>query len=377
MLHYWCFLLFGTFASVQSSVLLIPKLAGRFVLESALMQDIKLLANFSGVEVYFSDNSKQDYGFLHDTFDIEEDASFSVPRPNVSSLAWSQAWHLGRVSHRENGVQDWVYNQNGSCHVRSSLDIRSYVIDTGIDIYHREFGGRAEWGANFADNNNEDCHGHGTHVAGLIGSQSYGVCVDAKLVAVKVLDCEGSGRLSSVIKGMEWVYKQHQQAQQESNKVKRKSVINMSLGGGYSSTINKVVETISTTAPDLYVVVAAGNENQDACQTSPASSEYAFTIMASDMYDSRARFSNWGSCAYIYAPGVDILSLAPKQSTAVMSGTSMASPVFAGVLNHYIDMYPSKNNTVMKRFVSKRSTKNVIHGDKQETVNRLVYFARD
>lgn len=337
---------------------------------------LDVLADFGEFLVYTSniDTSMQSLStYITENFDVEEDRLVSVPKPNVSytMAPYAKPWHLGRVANRLNKESAFPYNVNGSCHQSIGLDISSYVIDTGIDTTHEQFGGRARWGENFVDELNSDCHGHGTHVAGLIGSRDYGVCVDAKLVAVKVLDCQGSGTLSGVIKGMEWVFKEH-----TTPKSKKKSIINMSLGGGYSSTINKVVEHIVTNAGDLYVVVAAGNENQDACETSPASSEYAMTIMASNMYDERAWFSNWGSCAYMYAPGVDILSLAPGNSTAIMSGTSMATPVFVGVLNHYVDMYPKKNNTAMKKFMSKWATKNVIHGEKPNTVNRLAYFAR-
>jgi cerevisin len=123
--------------------------------------------------------------------------------------------------------------------------------------------------------------------------------------------------------------------------------------------------------------VAAGNENNDACNTSPASVKSIFTVMASDKNDNRAWFSNWGACADIYAPGVNVLSTIPGGGTAMYSGTSMASPVMAGVLNHYVDMYPNNNLKQIKKKVMKLATTGVVIGDKSDTVNDLVYLNRN
>jgi cerevisin len=257
------------------------------------------------------------------------------------------------------------------------LSIDTYIVDTGIDITHPEFEGRATWGSNFADSKDTDCNNHGTHVSGLVGSLSYGVCTDANLIAVKVLDCNGSGSTSSVIKGIEWAFNSHlQKSKNDTGGKTVKSIINMSLGGGYSRALNKALET-TVRNNNFYVVVAAGNENEDACNASPASSKSILTVMASDMDDNRAWFSNWGKCANIYAPGVNVLSTIPNNQFASYSGTSMASPVTAGVLNHYLDMFPSYNMKQIMEAISKYSSHNVIQGgSKPSTVSNLIYLSR-
>jgi hypothetical protein len=292
-------------------------------------------------------------------------------------------WHLARVTQKKLPLGDkFPYAEAGSCHRNNATIINTYIVDTGIDITHPEFEGRASWAANFADDLDTDCNNHGTHVAGLVGSRSYGVCVDAKLFAVKVLDCEGSGSLSGVVQGIEWVYKQHLAQKRASvrsdgdNAQVIKSLINMSLGGGYSPAINRAVETCVKNEDHFYIVVAAGNEDSDSCRVSPASVKNILTVMASDKDDKRAWFSNWGSCSNVYSPGVDVLSTIPGGKRATYSGTSMASPVMAGVLNHYLDMFPEQNMGQMMKTVAKLATKDTIEGEKPKTVNLLAYLRR-
>jgi hypothetical protein len=322
---------------------------------------------------------------LSQFFDIEEDITITLKDSdfvlvNENNLDVtilkndiSIPWHLDRISKRELPLDGtFPYDK---CHTNEDLQIDTYIVDTGIDVEHPQFGGRAVWSENFVDSTNTDCNNHGTHVAGLIGSQDYGVCKDANLHAVKVLDCKGSGSLSGVIRGIEWVYKTHNAKKTKSTKT-LKSVINMSLGGGFSRALNKAIEYGVKNDNNFYVVVAAGNEDQDACNGSPSSVKSIFTVMASDRDDNRAWFSNWGSCADLYSPGVNVLSTIPNGKTAVYSGTSMASPVLAGVLNHYLDMYPDLNMKGIKKIMLKMSTKDVIRGERTETSSHLVYLER-
>ena len=139
---------------------------------------------------------------------------------------------------------------------------------------------RVTWLANFVDNMDIDCQSHGTHCAGIVGSQTYGVCKDANLFAIKVLDCRGSGSLSGVIQGIEYAYQRHLEESEKSDKI-HKSIISMSLGGGYSKIVNTAVEK-TLENEHFYVVVAAGNEDNDACKVSPASANGVLTVMASD-----------------------------------------------------------------------------------------------
>jgi len=241
---------------------------------------------------------------LLEMFDIEADIRLSINykqnnnqkifRPLLS--AREVPWNLNRITKVELDYDNtFPYYNKGSCHNSGNVVIDTYIVDTGIDITHTQFEGRASWGANFVDKLDTDCNKHGTHVAGTIGSRDYGVCVDANLIAVKVLDCNGSGSLSGVIKGIEWVYKRHKENGMflKSSKVV-KSIINMSLGGGYSAALNRVVDYCIENNDNFYIVVAAGNENEDACNGSPSSSPNVMTVMASDRNDARAWFSNWG-----------------------------------------------------------------------------------
>lgn len=329
---------------------------------------------------------------LSKIYDIEEDKRVYLNASSVFSNSplnfkmgqrnhiesTTTPWHLSRVVQRD--YQDrglpFPYGAKGQCLSNDDLIVDTYIVDTGIDISHPQFDGRATWSANFADSYDRDCNNHGTHVAGLVGSKDYGICVDAKLHAVKVLSCDGSGSLSGVIKGIEWVYNSHlTKAKTESTKTV-KSIINMSLGGGFSMALNRAVDACTKTNEHFYIVVAAGNDNQDACQSSPASVSSIITVMASDRYDNKAWFSNWGKCANVYAPGVELLSTIPNGKTAILSGTSMATPVVVGILNHYIDIDPSKSLRDMLKYIKKYSTKNAIKNNEGVTSNYLVYLDR-
>ena len=203
-----------------------------------------------------------------------------------------------------------------------------YVVDTGVEASLAGFGTRVSAGFSAISGTtlgNTDCNGHGTHVAGTIGSTTFGVAKQAPLVPVKVLDCAGSGSNAGVIAGLDWVGTQ------------AKGVVNMSLGGGASIPTDDAVARL--TAKGFTVVVAAGNSNADACKSSPARAPSAITVGASSNTDARASFSNWGTCLDIFAPGVNItseLATAGSIGSNVLSGTSMASPHVAGVAALYI-----------------------------------------
>ena len=336
-----------------------------------------------------SDNNfKLFKGTIEHLFDVEEDLVFTLPKPQPikSEIIFIQqpnqlsfeplAWHLDRISKRTiKSDGEFPYSKNGSCHKNKNVIIHTYVVDTGIDITHSEFQGRAVWLKNFAgDNKDTDCNNHGTHCAGLIGSRSYGVCKDSNLYAVKVLNCEGSGSYSGILSGLDFVYKRHLLEFNKDNRIR--SVLSMSLGGGFSRAINRAVESLIK-SDSMFVAVASGNENSDACNTSPASANGVFTVNAMDQYDNRAYFSNYGSCTDIYSPGVDILSTIPNEQTAVYSGTSMATPNLVGVMNHYIDMYPDLNMRGLKEKMMNDATKNTIRGNPKQTKNLLVYLHRE
>lgn len=212
----------------------------------------------------------------------------------------------------------------------SANEVNVYVIDTGILLSHGDFGGRAQAGFDALGGNSVDCNGHGTHVAGTIGSRTYGVAKEAKLIAVRVLDCDGSGTMSGVISGVEWVTANHT----------KPAAANMSLGGAVSQALDDAVK--ASIQSGVTYAVAAGNENTSACNSSPSRVAQAITVGSSTATDARSSFSNYGNCLSLFAPGSDIKSTWSTSATATntISGTSMASPHVAGVAALYLSTHP-------------------------------------
>ncbi|KAH8602289.1 serine protease [Bisporella sp. PMI_857] len=231
---------------------------------------------------------------------------------------------LARISHKDAGNSSYVFDSS------AGAGITAYVVDTGIRITHSEFEGRATFGANFANNVDTDENGHGSHVAGTIGGRNFGVAKSVNLVAVKVLDASGAGTNSQSIDGLQFVLDDVTQ-----KGLAGKAVINMSLGGPRSNAMNNAVAAL--TRAGIMVVVAAGNENQNAANDSPASAATAITVGAIDAStDAKASFSNFGQQVDIFAPGVDVESVGITSDTAteVLSGTSMACPHVAGLVSY-------------------------------------------
>ncbi|BAL91773.1 putative subtilase-family protease [Actinoplanes missouriensis 431] len=227
--------------------------------------------------------------------------------------------------------------------------VHAYVIDTGIRTSHQQFGGRASYGYDFVgrDSRADDCNGHGTHVAGTIGGSTYGVAKKVKLVSVRVLDCEGSGSLSDVIDGIDWV----------TAHAVHPAVANMSLGGDWSPALDSAVTRAITSG--VTFVAAAGNENSDASLGSPSGVPEAITVAASDRKDKRAPFSNWGRAVDLFAPGVDITSAtaAGNTATATWSGTSMAAPHVAGAAALLLDASPGLTPAQVRNQLVANATK--------------------
>ncbi|PKY06329.1 cerevisin precursor [Aspergillus campestris IBT 28561] len=256
-------------------------------------------------------------------------------------------WGLARISHRDSlsfgSFNKYLYAEEGG------EGVDAYTIDTGINVDHADFGGRATWGKTIpTGDEDEDGNGHGTHCSGTIAGKKYGVAKKANIFAVKVLRSSGSGTMSDVVQGVEWAANAHLKRVEEAKKGKAKgfkgSVANMSLGGGKSQALDAAVN--AAVDAGMHFAVAAGNDNADACNYSPASAENAVTVGASTLQDERAYFSNYGKCTDIFAPGLNILStwIGSKHAVNTISGTSMASPHIAGLLAYFVSLQPSKDS---------------------------------
>jgi len=268
-------------------------------------------------------------------------------------------WGLDRIDQRDlplNGTYNYTPTGAG---------VRAYIIDTGILTTHAEFGGRASSGYTAINDGRgtTDCNGHGTHVSGTVGGSTYGVAKGVSLVAVRVLDCAGSGTNSGVIAGMDWV---------ANNRV-LPAVANMSLGGGASTATDDAVNRMYNRG--VTVVVAAGNENQNACNVSPARAANAITVGSTTNTDARSSFSNWGSCVDVFAPGSNITSSWYTSTTATntISGTSMASPHVAGVAALYLQGNTGALPSAVVSAITSTATTGKVTSAGTGSPNRLLY----
>ena len=273
-------------------------------------------------------------------------------------------WGLARISHRDSltlgTFSKYLYSTDGG----EGVDV--YVIDTGANIEHVDFEGRANWGKTIPSNDEDiDGNGHGTHCSGTIAGKKYGVAKKANIYAVKVLGTNGSGTMSDVVKGVEWAVNRHaEQVKAAKDGKGRKgfkgSAANMSLGGGKSVALDLAVN--AAVDAGIHFAVAAGNDNFDSCRYSPAAAEKAVTVGASTLADERAYFSNYGECNDIFAPGLNILSAwkGTKYATNTISGTSMASPHIAGLLAYFLSLQPAKDSAYAVADITPKQLKNTL-----------------
>ena len=280
----------------------------------------------------------------------------------TETLSAGSPWGIDRIDTRTGLDSAYNYSLTGA-------GVTAYIIDTGILTSHTEFGGRASGGYTAISDGNgtNDCNGHGTHVSGTVGGSTYGVAKSVSLVAVRVLDCSGSGTVSGVIAGIDWVTAHHATP----------AVANMSLGGGASSSLDDAVR--NSIASGVSYAIAAGNGNtagvaQDACNYSPARVSEAMTIGATDRTDTKASWSNYGTCVDWFAPGVGIKSAWNTSTTATntISGTSMATPHTTGVAALYLQANPASTPLQVRDALFNAATKGIVLSSSTAN-NHLLY----
>ena len=289
-----------------------------------------------------------------------------IEQDQVAELSATQSgatWGIDRIDQRSRPLSGtYTYNTTAS-------SVRAYIIDTGVRATHSEFRNadgttRAQNNYNATgDGNASDCNGHGSHVAGTVGGKTYGVAKAVLIRAVKVFTCSGGSANSIIIAGVDWVTANHI----------KPAVANLSLGGGASQATDDAVNRLSNAG--VFVAVAAGNENVDACTRSPARASTVTTVASSTSSDAKSSFSNWGSCVEVYAPGSSITSAwyGSDTQTNTISGTSMASPHVAGVGALYKGTYGDAGYSTIRTWIINNATASVITGNPTGTPNRLLF----
>ena len=285
---------------------------------------------------------------------VENDTVMKIDATTQSNPDWG----LDRIDQKNLPLDSaYSYLQTGS-------GTTAYIVDTGILSTHQQFSGRVLSGYTAISDGNgtSDCHGHGTHVAGTVGGSTYGVAKNVSLVPIRILGCDGSGASSNVIAGLDWILKNG----------KKPAVVNMSLGGEANASLDSAVENLFNNG--YVMVVAAGNSNTDACSSSPARVSKAITVAATDSTDTRASYSNYGSCVDIFAPGSQINSswIGSNTATKVLNGTSMATPHVVGVVAEMLQSTPTVTPQTISTNLLNQASSNVVKNP-SGSPNRLLY----
>ena len=373
----------GDIIQNQYIVTLVPNITEQLGLTSLTTAIQTLLAGIGGGEVLYTyDNALLGMtvrltnlqasllGILPGVISVEPDRVVSTV-----AVQNNATWGLDRVDQPALPLDSsFQYPDSGG------RDVNIYVVDTGVRTSHQEFTGRIVPGRNFvSDNplsflfggsvdpeNYEDCNGHGSHVAGTAAGSTYGVAKQANVVPVRVLSCSGSGSTSAVIAGIDWVAGNHQ----------KPAVANLSLGGFTSTALDTAVA--NAVDAGVTMVVAAGNDNTDACNGSPNRVPEALTVGATTRDDARSSFSNYGACVDLFAPGSDITSAWYQSDTQTNSidGTSMAAPHAAGAAALYLAANPSATPDAVNLALVNDTATGAISNAGNQSPNRLLQITQ-
>lgn len=290
-------------------------------------------------------------------------SSIQKPVLSVGGTQTGATWGLARISAHAKPANLNTYYYNNTASPSAAVDC--YIVDTGIHTAHVDFGGRAKSVFNaITGESGEDLNGHGTHVSGTVAGTTYGVHKTCNLFGVKVLGADGSGTNAGVIAGINAVA--------TLLRAGKRSVANMSLGGSKSTALDSAVDAV--VKKDVAFAVAAGNDNANACNYSPASASLAVSTCATTNTDARASFSNYGTCTHIFAPGQSITSdwIGSNTATSTISGTSMASPHVCGVLALHREKV-TDNAQLLRAWIQEVATPNVVTSIGTGSTNLLLY----